>query len=62
MIMNDEEARSYLQERIDYVEKLIDECTQLKKEWEERIKEAEEARDNFKLLMKQFVFENNTDN
>lgn len=60
--MNDEEARSYLQERIDYVEKLIDECTQLKKEWEERIKEAEEARDNFKLLMKQFVFENNTDN
>lgn len=60
--MNDNEARNYLQERIDYVEKLIDECTQLKKEWEERIKEAEEARDNFKLLMKQFVFENNTDN
>lgn len=57
--MNEIEANKYLQERIEYVENLIDECTQLKKEWEERIQEAEEARDNYKLLMRQFVSNKN---
>lgn len=53
--------RQHLQERTEYVEKLIDECTQLKEEWEERIREAEEARDNYKLLMKQLISERNED-
>ena len=59
--MNDEEMRQHLQERTEYVEKLVDECTQLKEEWEERIREAEEARDNYKLLIRQLVSEQNED-
>lgn len=51
-----------LLERIEYVEKLIGECTQLKNDWEQRVKEVEEVRDNYRLLIKQLVRKNSDDN
>lgn len=56
--MNVENMEKYLEERTAHLEKLIDECTSLKEEWEERIKEAKQARDNYLLLMRQLVSEN----
>lgn len=51
-----------LLERIEYVEKLIGECTQLKNDWEQCVKEAKEVRDNYRLLIKQLVRKNSDDN
>lgn len=59
--MKDKKVRKRLQEKTEYVERLIDECIQLKKEWEERIHEAEEARDNYRLLIKRLVSKQNED-
>ena len=42
-----------LQERIKELEQIIYECTQLKEEWEERIKEAKQARDNYNFLIRE---------
>lgn len=62
VIMNENEKSQYLQERIDYVEKLIENCSRLEQEWKDRIKEAEEARDNYRLLIRQLMKEHKDDN
>ena len=56
--MDTEELKEELLKKTEYVEQLITECTQLKEEWEERIREATEVRDNFRLLMQQMAIEN----
>ena len=42
-----------LKEKIEELEQTIAECTQLKEEWEERIKEAKQARDNYNFLIRE---------
>ena len=42
-----------LQARIEELDKFISDCSQLKKEWEERIKEAKQARDNYNSLIRE---------
>ena len=61
VIMNENEKNQYLQEKIDYVEKLIENCSRLEQEWEDRIKEAKEVRDNYRLLIRQLLKEHKKD-
>lgn len=49
-----DEMRKELVEKLDYVEKLIGELEDLKNTWEERIAEAEQAKTNFKEMIKYF--------
>ena len=44
-----------LQKKIEELEQLITDCTALKSEWEKRIKEAKQARDNFNSLINELT-------
>ena len=44
------QLKDELKKKLDYVNELIDNCEVLKTEWEKRIQEAEQARDNFREL------------
>lgn len=44
-----------LQKKIEELEQLITDCAALKSEWEKRIKEAKQARDNFNSLINELT-------
>ena len=52
--------RQELTEKISYVDSIISEVEELKEEWEKRIVEAEEAKNNFEELIKYLKIEYNT--
>lgn len=49
---NIEATRKDLLDKMEYVEKLILEIEELKTEWEKRIAEAEQSKNNFEELIK----------
>ena len=55
-----EKMRQELTEKINYIDSIISEVEELKEEWEKRIVEAEEAKNNFEELIKYLKIEYNT--
>ena len=49
--MKDE--KSIINEKIEYLDKLIEECEALRIEWQQRLNEAKQARDNYNNLIKE---------
>ena len=57
--MNEDEMKQVLEEKIEQANKLIEECSRLKSEWEERIAEANQAKRNYDSLIQVLTIELN---
>lgn len=47
-----------LKRKMDYLDEVVAQCESLKKEWEDRIQEAEEAKDNLQALIRYMAIKN----
>ncbi len=47
-----------LKRKMDYLDEVVAQCESLKKEWEDRIQEAEEAKDNLQELIRYMAIKN----
>ena len=50
--MTDNKTKTRIEEKIERVNELINECTRLKNEYEERIAEAKQAKANYDFLIR----------